>query len=199
GRHELRHRPLVLRRRRAGRDDPARQGLGPPRPPGGHRRDARPPPPRARRRGHRLRGDAAGAAGRRLRRLGDDRAVPVRARPRGGAPPRPGPHPGSPDPPMSRLPASARLVRLPNLPGALSNVLLAAFAASAPPRLWPAVGLALLASACLYMAGMVWNDWFDLEQDRRQRPHRPLPSGHVAPDEAEPLGWGLMAGGLTAA
>jgi heme O synthase-like polyprenyltransferase len=97
---------------------------------------------------------------------------------------------------MSRLPALARLVRLPNLPSALSNVLLAAFAASAPPRLWPAVGLALLASACLYMAGMVWNDWFDQEQDRRERPDRPLPSGQVTPDEAKQLGWALMAGGV---
>jgi 4-hydroxybenzoate polyprenyltransferase len=96
---------------------------------------------------------------------------------------------------MSRLSAFARLVRLPNLPSAVSNILMAALAASAPLRLWPAVGLAVLASSCFYMAGMVFNDWFDLEQDRRERPERPLPSGEVTPDEASRLGWMLMAGG----
>jgi 4-hydroxybenzoate polyprenyltransferase len=48
-----------------------------------------------------------------------------------------------------------------------------------PAKLLP-FGLLLLASSCLYSAGMVWNDWFDLEQDRRERPFRPLPSGRVA-------------------
>ena len=41
--------------------------------------------------------------------------------------------------------------------------------------------LLLLASACLYCGGMVWNDYFDREQDRRERGDRPIPSGKVAP------------------
>lgn len=37
----------------------------------------------------------------------------------------------------------------------------------------------LAASACLYLAGMAWNDLFDVEEDARLRPERPLPSGDV--------------------
>lgn len=38
----------------------------------------------------------------------------------------------------------------------------------------------LAASACLYLAGMAWNDLFDVEEDSRLRPERPLPSGEVS-------------------
>jgi 4-hydroxybenzoate polyprenyltransferase len=56
--------------------------------------------------------------------------------------------------------------------------------------------LLLLASACLYSGGMVWNDLFDVEQDRQERPFRPLPSGRVRPREALRLGAGLLAAGV---
>jgi 4-hydroxybenzoate polyprenyltransferase len=97
---------------------------------------------------------------------------------------------------MSRLPDYARLVRLPNLPSALADICLGALAARALPGGWLAFLLLLPASACLYMAGMVWNDYFDLEQDRKERPSRPLPSGRVTPAEAARLGSGLMAVGV---
>ncbi|WP_329125493.1 SCO3242 family prenyltransferase [Streptomyces sp. NBC_01465] len=35
------------------------------------------------------------------------------------------------------------------------------------------------ASLCLYEAGMALNDWADREEDARERPHRPIPSGRV--------------------
>ena len=38
---------------------------------------------------------------------------------------------------------------------------------------------ALLASLCLYAAGLLWNDLFDLRIDAHERPSRPLPSGRV--------------------
>ena len=39
--------------------------------------------------------------------------------------------------------------------------------------------LLLGASAGLYLAGMVWNDLFDREQDAQERPKRPIPAGRV--------------------
>src|SRR5581483_2863304 len=48
--------------------------------------------------------------------------------------------------------------------------------------------LLLLATSLLYSAGMIWNDFFDLEQDRRERPFRPIPSGRIARARAGWLG-----------
>src|SRR5262245_37139614 len=103
---------------------------------------------------------------------------------------------------MTRLRAYAQLVRLPNLPTALADICLAALALAAQaPELdesFPGLRLALLllASGCLYSAGMVWNDYFDQEQDYRERPFRPLPSGRVSPAEAVRLGSGLLLAGV---
>jgi 4-hydroxybenzoate polyprenyltransferase len=57
----------------------------------------------------------------------------------------------------------------------------------------------LLVSGCLYLSGIVLNDLFDAETDRRERPMRPIPSGAVRPVEALVLGGGLLLGGLTIA
>jgi 4-hydroxybenzoate polyprenyltransferase len=46
---------------------------------------------------------------------------------------------------------------------------------------------------------MVWNDYFDLEQDRKERPFRPLPSGKIPLPAAARLGAGLLAGGFVLA
>ena len=58
------------------------------------------------------------------------------------------------------------------------------------------VGFAMLASVCIYGAGMVWNDVFDLRVDRLQRPERPLPSGALPMWFAVVLATGLLAAGL---
>jgi 4-hydroxybenzoate polyprenyltransferase len=105
---------------------------------------------------------------------------------------------------MSRLRAYAQLVRLPNLPTAWADIGLAALALGARPPTGefsdgfpvPRLLLLLLASGCLYSAGMVWNDYFDQEQDRRERPSRPLPSGRVKPSVAAQLGLGLLLAGV---
>lgn len=57
----------------------------------------------------------------------------------------------------------------------------------------------MLASAALYLSGMVLNDVFDLEIDRVERPERPLPSGRISLTMAKVVGWGLMIDGLTGA
>jgi 4-hydroxybenzoate polyprenyltransferase len=80
---------------------------------------------------------------------------------------------------MTPLQSWARLTRLVNLPTALADIALGALATGSLPERWPAFGLLLLASGCLYSSGMVWNDYFDAEQDYRERPDRPIPSGQV--------------------
>jgi hypothetical protein len=98
---------------------------------------------------------------------------------------------------MNRLRAFAQLVRLPNVFTALADIALGALVTGALPARWLPFVLLALASACLYCAGMVWNDFFDIEQDRRERPFRPLPSGRVTVREAGLLGGILLGGGLT--
>ncbi|MFD8210408.1 SCO3242 family prenyltransferase [Streptomyces sp. NPDC059695] len=55
---------------------------------------------------------------------------------------------------------------------------------------------AIGASLCLYEAGMALNDWADREEDARERPHRPLPSGRVAPAAALAASAALTLAGL---
>jgi 4-hydroxybenzoate polyprenyltransferase len=90
----------------------------------------------------------------------------------------------------------AQLVRLPNTFTAMADIVLA-FLVTLPmgARVGPFVCL-LIASTLLYWAGMVWNDYFDLDEDRRDRPGRPLPSGRIAVSTAVWLGLGLFGGGL---
>ena len=100
---------------------------------------------------------------------------------------------------MSRLRAYAELVRLPNVFTALADICLGwfgALAAGTPATHWPAFALLLAASGCLYSAGMVWNDYFDVEQDRRERPFRPIPSGRITRRRAAVLGTLLLAAGM---
>jgi 4-hydroxybenzoate polyprenyltransferase len=100
---------------------------------------------------------------------------------------------------MNRVRVYAQLIRLPNL-----DICLAALALAVQPPSGDLVDgfrfdrlvLLLLASACLYSSGMVWNDYFDQEQDYRERPFRPLPSGRVTPGEAVRLACGLMLAGV---
>jgi 4-hydroxybenzoate polyprenyltransferase len=106
---------------------------------------------------------------------------------------------------MNRLLAYAQLVRLPNVFTALADIFLGLMATwsllpQALPTGWVWNGLCLLlASACLYSGGIVWNDLFDLEQDRRERPFRPIPSGRVKPRSALFLGAGLLVAGMALA
>ena len=61
------------------------------------------------------------------------------------------------------------------------------------------VGLlaALLTSTfCLYSAGMVLNDVFDVHRDTTERQNRPIPMGQVSLATAKKLGWGLLVLGV---
>ena len=55
------------------------------------------------------------------------------------------------------------------------------------------------AAAMLYLAGMALNDLADREEDARERPERPIPSGAVSPRAAAIIGGSLLLGGVLAA
>lgn len=102
----------------------------------------------------------------------------------------------------SRFRALAELLRLPNVFTALADVAMGFLVTHTSSG--PAAQFALLAaaSACLYLSGMVLNDYFDRDVDLIERPVRPIPSGRITPGFARSLGWGLLiagvAGGWTA-
>lgn len=113
----------------------------------------------------------------------------------------PTPPPTSTQPHSSPLLAWLQLVRLPTVFTALADILLgtqlvATADATTSPR---TLGLLLIASAGLYLAGMVFNDVFDRHRDAVERPGRPLPSGRVTLSSAVTLGTVLMIGGVVAA
>lgn len=97
-----------------------------------------------------------------------------------------------------------RLMRLPTVFTALSNILCGYFVSTsertlsvliASPDLW----LLLLASAGLYLGGMVLNDVFDAALDSKERPERPIPSGKISRRSAAIFGTILLIIGLMAA
>jgi 4-hydroxybenzoate polyprenyltransferase len=97
---------------------------------------------------------------------------------------------------MNRFLAYAQLVRLPNAFTAMADICLGALAVGALGEQRLAFVCLLIASVSLYSAGMVWNDYFDRQQDARERPFRPIPSGRVAPRTAAVLGTVLMLLGV---
>jgi 4-hydroxybenzoate polyprenyltransferase len=42
----------------------------------------------------------------------------------------------------------------------------------------------MASSALLYVSGIVFNDFFDIEIDRKERPFRPLPSNEITKQKA---------------
>lgn len=101
---------------------------------------------------------------------------------------------------MSSLRAYLQLMRFPAVFTAMGDILLGFLLnrfsyAEAPLKL----ALLLVASSCLYLAGMVLNDVFDREVDARERPTRPIPSGRISVRSAQALGGLLLLGGVVAA
>jgi len=96
----------------------------------------------------------------------------------------------------SRFLSFARLMRLPNVFTAFADIALAGCAAGVVTGRPLAFALLLLASGCLYLGGMVWNDVFDIEEDRKARPFRPLPSGQIRTRTAVLLAVALTAAGV---
>jgi 4-hydroxybenzoate polyprenyltransferase len=97
----------------------------------------------------------------------------------------------------NRLLAYLRLLRFPNVFTAISDIAMGFLITH--PDYEPLVPFVLLmfTSCCLYLAGMVLNDVFDVDQDREERPFRPIPSGRVSLRAAQKLGFTLLLAGLT--
>ena len=92
--------------------------------------------------------------------------------------------------------AVAQLLRAPNAFTAVADILLGALAAGALFAAPGLVALLALASACLYLSGMGWNDYFDRDADARTQPFRPIPSGRVSSVFALWLSAALMSAGV---
>jgi hypothetical protein len=96
------------------------------------------------------------------------------------------------------LRALLRLCRIPNVFTACANVAAALFLTRGGDLQLNDL-LLVFASAALYLAGMVLNDFFDRKVDAVERPERPIPSGQVTPVAAALLGFTLLVGGLVLA
>jgi 4-hydroxybenzoate polyprenyltransferase len=80
-----------------------------------------------------------------------------------------------------RLKEYLLLIRLPNVFTTPSNILAGYFAAVTVAEADIAHLIALMiSSGLLYIGGIVLNDYFDVEIDKRERPSRPLPSGNIS-------------------
>ncbi len=92
--------------------------------------------------------------------------------------------------------AVAQLLRLPNVFTANADILLGTALCGALLKYPLPCLLLLLGSACLYLAGMAFNDYFDREEDARTQRHRPIPSGRIQARTAFLLGLALMLFGV---
>jgi 4-hydroxybenzoate polyprenyltransferase len=97
----------------------------------------------------------------------------------------------------NHLLAYLRLLRIPNVFTAIADVMMGFLITHAGFEPLGPFALLVVTSCCLYLAGMVLNDVFDVEQDRKERPFRPIPSGRVGLRAAQKLGFGLLLAGLT--
>lgn len=95
--------------------------------------------------------------------------------------------------------AFLRIIRLPNVITAASNSLAGAFCAGVSLESWPVLAGLAFVSMSIYAAGILFNDLFDLEEDRRERPERPLPSGDVSVRVAAISAIVLITAGLAVA
>jgi len=81
-----------------------------------------------------------------------------------------------------------QLVRIPGIFTAFSNVLIGYFFSLSQNPDFVSLPFLLVTSGMLFSAGMVFNDFFDLNIDKKERPNRPLPSGKISKQKALFLG-----------
>lgn len=92
-------------------------------------------------------------------------------------------------------PANLTLLRPANLPTAWADILAGAAVAGGLAGTAP-LGWLLLATTGLCGGGIVLNDVFDANLDRREDPERPIPSGRASRRLAAGLGLGLLVAGV---
>lgn len=90
------------------------------------------------------------------------------------------------------------LVRFPNLFTLPSNVLVGYFSTHTHNIIEVnTISLVILVSACLYAAGVIFNDVADRQIDFKERPNRPIPSGKITQRSAIVLALLLIAISIT--
>lgn len=92
-----------------------------------------------------------------------------------------------------------RLLRIANLPTAIANVLAGFLLANGTWQPVLPLCLLVIASACIYSAGMVLNDVFDSDIDAQERPNRPIPAGDIPQGTALNVGRILLIVGVALA
>ena len=92
-----------------------------------------------------------------------------------------------------------QLIRLPNVFTAVADVLMGFLFTHESLDPLSVCAALVLSSSLLYMAGMILNDVFDIEIDRKERPERPLSSGRISIRVASCLGAGMLFAGIVAA
>lgn len=102
---------------------------------------------------------------------------------------------------MNRLFIYLRMVRPANVVTSVADVLAgAAISGGFLPHLfavtWPGILLLSVSTACLYGGGIVFNDVFDAELDKVERPERAIPSGLISVGQATAFGSILLAAGI---
>ena len=97
------------------------------------------------------------------------------------------------------LSAWLQLVRIPNVFTVLADVGAAFLLVAGGPAPVARFITILLAGVSLYWAGMVLNDVFDVEKDRRERSSRPIVSGAISLATARTAGWSLLVIGVALA
>src|SRR4051812_380657 len=73
-----------------------------------------------------------------------------------------------------------RLMRLPNVFTAVADVAMGYLFVQREVTNGLVLGCLIVASACLYTAGIILNDVFDHGIDAKERPFRPIPSGQIS-------------------
>ncbi len=81
-----------------------------------------------------------------------------------------------------------QLVRIPGIFTAFSNILVGFFLVQESYVNLEFIIPLLSTSGFLFLAGMIFNDYFDYELDKKERPSRPLPSGAISKKSAFFLG-----------
>lgn len=79
-----------------------------------------------------------------------------------------------------------QLLRAPNLFTVPGDVLAGlAVAGGLSWGIGPKLALLMLSSLFFYSGGLLLNDWYDRDEDARERPHRPIPSGAVSAERVK--------------
>ncbi len=88
------------------------------------------------------------------------------------------------------------LIRLPAVFTVIAQIAGAYLYVAGASIAWGRLTLVLAGGVALYWAGMILNDLWDRDEDARDRPSRPIPSGQISPRQASVVGWGLLLLGI---